>query len=218
MLLSLSMSCPQCLPQPEAQLHIHLISESCFLEITFSPASSRLVLPQDSIPLSCHPPVASITHASIWTYSHTKPAGDCLPQQRAGCIFPRMHWGLFKHSQNWMFNFLRTPSNLYTFPSILSLHLSCCYFASVLLSPSPLVFSDTFLLSLIYLGVIMASSTDTEKGTREGSRENGKEAKTLTSACQITTFRRLKFCHHFTQPGIVPNLYQFQQNKKKLFV
>jgi len=130
MLLSLSVSCPQCLPQAEAQLHIHLISESCFLEITFSPASSRLILPQDRIPLSCHPSVASITHASIRTYSHTKPMGDCLPQQRAGCILPRMHLRLFKHSHNLMFHFLRPPSNLYfpfppLFASLLLLFCHC---------------------------------------------------------------------------------------------
>lgn len=168
MLLSLSLSCPHCRPQAEAQLHIHFICENCFLEITFSPASSRLDLPQDSIPLSCHPPVAPITHASIRTYSHTKPTGDCLPQRRAGCIFPRMHWGLFNHSHNLMFHFLRPPSNLYfSIPS--SLYISPAFIlpVSCYLPRQCFVFSDMFLLSLIYLGVIMASSTDTEKGMRE---------------------------------------------------
>lgn len=169
MLLALFLSCPHCLPQAEAQLHIHLISESCFLEITFSPASFCLVLPQDSISLSCRPPVASFTHASIRTYSHTKPTGDCLPQQRAGCIFPRMHWYLFNYSHSLMFHFLQPPSNLYlSIPSSLSISPAFILPVSCYLPPQCFVFSDMFLLSLIYLGVIMASSTDTKKGTREG--------------------------------------------------
>lgn len=171
MLLSLSLSCPRQPPQAEAQLLIHLTSEICLLENTLSPASSRLVLSQDRIPTSCHPPVASITYASIQTSLHTKPVGDCLPQRRAGCIFPRMRWGLFNHSHNLMFHFLRSLP----FHSLLSLHLSCFYFASVLLSPLPMfcfLFCDMLLLFLIYLGVIMASSTDIKKSKREGSLEN----------------------------------------------